>query len=115
MKTTSKTSLIATFAIVGAFTAGFATGPASAQNQPYRGPFQFDFKYDAAELGSLDGAQNLLARLQSVVAAYCGNEAVMAPQDRFNANKCVKLTMREAIAKFDNATVAQAYSTRADG
>ena len=65
MKTTSKTSLIATFAIVGAFTAGFASGPASAQNQPYRGPFQFEFKYDAAELGSLDGAQNLLARLQS--------------------------------------------------
>lgn len=115
MKTTSKTSLIATLAIAGAFTAGFATGPASAQNQPYRGPFEFQFKYDAAELGSLDGAQTLLARLQSVVTAYCGNEPNLSPQERFEANKCVKRTMREAIAKFDNATVAQAFSNRADG
>lgn len=115
MKTTSKTSLIATFAIVGAFTAGFASGPASAQNTPYKGPFEFEFRYDAAELGSLDGAQNLLARLQSVVTAYCGNAPEMSPQERFDANKCVKMTMRAAIAKFDNATVAQAFSNRADG
>lgn len=115
MKTTSKTSLIATFAIIGAFTAGFATGPASAQNLPYKGPFEFEFRYDAAELGSLDSAQVLLARLQSVVTAYCGNYSNMSPQERFEMNKCVRVTMRNAIAKFDNATVAQAFSNRADG
>lgn len=115
MKTTSKTNLIASFVIAGAFTAGIASGAASAQNQPYRGPFAFEFRYDAAELGSLDGAQNLLARLKSVITAYCGNEGVMSPQDRFEANKCVKRTMREAVAQFDNATVAQAFSNRADG
>lgn len=115
MKTTSKTSLIASIAIVGALSAGFASGSASAQNQPYRGPFKFEFKYDTAELGSLESAQNLLTRLQSVVAAYCGHETVLPPEERFLVNKCVKLTMRDAIAKFDNATVAQAFSTRADG
>jgi UrcA family protein len=115
MKTTSKTNLIASIVIAGAFTAGLASGTASAQNQPYRGPFEFEFRYDAAELGSLDGAQTLLARLQSVVTAYCGNDPTMSPQERFDANKCVKRTMREAIAKFDNATVAQAFSNRADG
>jgi len=115
MKTTSKTSLIASIVIAGALTAGFASGAASAENQPYRGPFEFKFHYDTAELGSLDGAQKLLSRLESVVAAHCGHERVQAPEERFLVNKCVKLTMRESIAKFGNATVAQAFSNRADG
>lgn len=114
MKPTSKTSLIACIAISGAFAAGFASGPASAQTD--RGPFEFEFKYDAAELASLEGAQNVLARLQSVVSAYCGNEATMSPEERFATNKCVKRTMRNSIDKFSNATVAQAFlQSRADG
>src|SRR5262245_56353622 len=82
MKSTSKTALIATLAITGAFAAGFATGPASAQTI-YRGPFEFEFKYDAAELGSVESAQNLLARLHSVVTAYCGDAPTLSPEERF--------------------------------
>ncbi len=115
MKTTSKTSLIASIVIAGALTAGFASGAASAQNQPYRGEFEIKFHYDPAELGSLDGAQTLLARLQSIVVAHCGNEPNMSPEEKFHANKCVKRTMRSAIAKFNNATVAEAFTNRADG
>ncbi len=115
MKTTSKTALIATLAITGAFAAGFASGPAAAQDLPYRGPFAFDFRYDASELGSVQSAENLLARLQSVVAAYCGDGSTLSPQERFDVNKCVKRTMRESIDKFGNSTVAQAFQSRADG
>ena len=115
MTSTSKTALIATIAITSAFAAGFATGPASAQTETYRGPFEFEFKYDAAELGSVDSAQNLLARLRSVVAAYCGDAPTLSPEERFTARKCVKRTMRASVEKFGNATVAQAFQTRADG
>ena len=114
MKSTSKTALIATLAITGAFAAGFATGPASAQTI-YRGPFEFEFKYDAAELGSVESAQNLLARLHSVVTAYCGDAPTLSPEERFTTTKCVKRTMRASVEKFGNATVAQAFQTRADG
>jgi len=113
MKSTSKTALIATVAIVGAFSSGFASGPAFAQVQ--RGPFEFEFRYDAAELGSVEGAKNLLARLQSVVTAYCGDVPGLSPEDRFTANKCIKRTMRASVEKFGNSTVAQAFQTRADG
>ena len=51
MKPTSKTSLIACIAISGAFAVGFASGPASAQDLPHRGPFEFKFRYDASEMG----------------------------------------------------------------
>jgi hypothetical protein len=81
MKPTSKTSLIACIAISGAFAAGFATGPASAQT--HRGPFEFEFKYDAAEFGNIESAQNLVSRLHSVVSAYCGKASTMSPQERF--------------------------------
>lgn len=115
MKTTSKTALIATLAITGAFTAGFATGPASAQDRPYRGPFAFDFRYDASELSTLEGAQNMLARLQSVVAAYCGDAPMLTSEERFAVKKCVKRTMSQSIDKFSSTNVAQAFQSRADG
>jgi len=114
MKPTSKPSLIACIAISGACAAGFATGPASAQT--HRGPFEFEFKYDAAEFGNIESAQNLVSRLHSVVSAYCGKASTMSPQERFETNICVKRTMRESIDKFGNATVAQAFlQSRADG
>jgi UrcA family protein len=113
MKTTSKTALIATLAITGAFAAGFSSGPAFAQNAPQT--FQFEFKYDAAELGSLDGANNLLTRLQSVVTAYCGANGKVPPSERWAKETCVERTMRDSIAKFASPTVAEAYETRARG
>ena len=114
MKPTSKTSLIACLAISGAFAAGFASGPASAQT--YRGPFAFEFKYDAAEFANIESAQNLVSRLQSVVTAYCGKTSTMSPEERHATNICVKRTMRESIDKFSNATVAQAFlQSRVDG
>jgi len=115
MKTTSKTSLIACLAISGAFAVGFASGPASAQDRPYHGPFEFEFRYDAAEMGTLEGAQNMLARLQSVVSAHCGNTSTLTNEERYAVKQCVKRTMSQSIAKFSNPTVAQAFQSRADG
>jgi len=115
MKTTSKTSLIACIAISGAFAGGFASGPASAQDLPHRGPFEFKFRYDASEMGSLAGAQNLLTRLEAAVSTYCGEDKMMSPKERADTEKCVDKTMRESITKFGNATVAQAFQSRADG
>lgn len=115
MKTTSKTSLIATLAVAGAFTAGFLTGPASAQDQIYRGPFEFEFRYDAAELGNVQSAEKLVTRLEAVVSAYCGERPTMSPEEKFTTSKCVKRTMRASIDKFENSMVAQAFQSRADG
>ena len=115
MKTTSKTSLIASFAIAGAFAVGFASGPASAQDLPHHGPFEFKFGYDAAELGTLAGAQTLLVRLETAVSRYCGEDKMMTSKERADTQRCVDKTMRESVAKFGNPTVAQAYQSRADG
>ena len=115
MKTTSKTSLIACIAISGAFAVGFASGPASAQDLPHRGPFEFKFRYDAAEMATLAGAQSLLIRLESAVSKYCGEDKMMSVKDRADTAKCVNRTMRDSIAKFGNPTLAQAFQSRADG
>ena len=113
MNMTSKTSLIATLAIAGAFTAGFASGPAYAQTLPE--PFKFDFRYDATELGSRESAEQLISRLHTAVSAYCGEKETMSLDERWSAKKCVKRTMSKTIDKFGNSTVAQAFQSRADG
>lgn len=115
MKTTSKTSLIACLAISGAFAVGFASGPASAQDLPHRGAFEFKFRYDATEMVTLTGAQTLLTRLESAVSNYCGEDKMMTSKERADMERCVDKTMRESIAKFGNPTVAQAFQSRADG
>lgn len=113
MTTKSNTALIACLAIAGAFTAGFLTGPASAQKNPE--PFQFQFAYTAEDMASLPSAKVLLARLERDVRGYCGANRKMTLNERSMVEACIATTMKDTIAKFGNATVAQAFQSRADG
>ena len=114
MKTQSKTALIACLAIAGAFTAGFLSGPASAEPQQAE-PFKFQFEYKVSETGSLPDAQKLLARLERDVRSYCGFNRKMTLDERETVNLCIAETMKATVAKFSNSTVAQAFQSRADG
>lgn len=117
MKTASSTtSLIACAAIVGAFAAGFATGPAFAQEASFSTEtFKFQFTYQPSELTAAPSAEKLLVRLQQDVRSYCGGNRKMTLDERSHVNECISKTMRESISKFDSATLAQAYETRAGG
>ena len=117
MKTmTSKSRLIATLAIATAFTAGFASGPATAQTSlPQLLKFEFKFHYTDAELGDLNSAQMLLTRLETEVFEQCGGERVMRPDRRHATMRCIDEAMQSSIAKFGSPVVAQAYQSRADG
>lgn len=113
MKTTSSTThLIAAAVIVGAATAGFASGPAFAQQTQ---PFKFQFIYDPAELTTAPAAEKLLVRLEQDVRSYCGGNRKMSLDERTRVDACIDATLKDSISKFGSATVAQAYANRADG
>lgn len=114
MKTTSKTALIACVAIAGAFTAGFMTGPASADPQK-REAFEFKFKFDQTEMTNLPQAKALLARLERDVRGYCGGYRKMTLDEASRVDACIDETMKATVSKFGNSTVAQAFQSRADG
>ncbi len=114
----STTNLIACAVITGAFTVGFMTGPAMAEDQPAdaRVPFKFDFGFAASEMTSVDRAEKLLVRLRQDVRGYCGGNQKMSLDERKFVNACIDQTMADTISKFGSATVAQAYNkSRADG
>jgi len=117
MKTSSSTtSLIACAAIAGAVAAGFATGPAFAEEASFRTEtFKFPFTYSTSELASAQRAEKLLVRLQQDVRAHCGGNRKMTLNEREHVTACINETMRESIGKFGSATLAQAYETRAGG
>ena len=117
MKTSSSTtSLIACAAIAGAVAAGFATGPAFAEETSFRTEaFKFPFSYSKSELASAPSAAKLLIRLQQDVRAHCGGKRRMTLNEREHVTACINGTMRESIGKFGSATLAQAYETRAGG
>ncbi len=70
MKTTSSTNLIACAVIVGAFTVGFASGPAFADQESHA-PFKFEFNFSPNELTSIPQAEALLVRLEKDVRRHC--------------------------------------------
>lgn len=114
----STTNLIACAVIAGAFTAGFMTGPALAEEQPAdaRQPFKFEFTYGESEITSAAQAEKLLVRLRQDVRGYCGGDRKMSLDERRFVNACIDQTMADTISKFGSATVAQAYNkSRADG
>jgi len=117
MRTTSSTTnLIACAVIAGAFAAGFATGPAFAQDASFSTEtFKFHFTYRPSELTEAPAAEKLLIRLQQDVRSHCGGNRKMTLDERSHVNDCINKTMRESITKFDSATLAQAYETRAGG
>lgn len=119
MKTVlSTTNLIVCAVIAGAFTVGFVTGPALAEEQPAtaKQPFEFHFGFEANEMTSLDKAEKLLVRLRQDVRGYCGGDRKMTLDERRFVNACIDQTMADTIGKFGSATVAQAYNkSRVDG
>lgn len=110
MKTTSSTNLIASIAIVGALVAGFATGPAFAEDET---PFQFKFDYSPNELTNAPAAEKLLVRLEREVRDYCGGNTKMSLHEKSLVSECVDTTLRASISKFGSPMVAQAFTTRA--
>ena len=117
MKTkSSTTNLIACAAIIGAFTFGFATGPAFAQKAApgEAETFKFTFSYQDAELTTAPAAEKLLVRLQKEVRSYCGGISKMTLDERAQVKDCVDATLRQSIDKF-GSTVAMAYQSRAGG
>jgi len=118
MKTSSSaTYLIASIAIAGSLIAGFATGPAFAQQVAFKtDQFKFAFSYQLGELAAAETAETLLLRLQREVRAYCsGGPRKMTLDERSLVDACTNATMRESIGKFGSATLAQAYAERSDG
>lgn len=114
MKTTTSTNLIACAVIAGAFTVGFASGPAFAE-QTNSKPFAFQFSYSPNELATVPQAEALLARLESDVRRYCGGYGRVPLGERRTVDACIDATMKESIAKFDSPAVAQAFQSRAAG
>lgn len=112
MKTTSTINLLACAVIAGAFTVGFVSGPAFAEQDA---PFKFEFNYSQNELTSIPQAEALLIRLEQDVRRHCrGN--VRRPLERGRiAKDCMDRTMKESIDKFGSPTLAQAWTSRADG
>lgn len=117
MKTASSaTHLIASAAIIAALAAGFATGPAFAQDASFKtDSFKFPFTYRTAELASEDSAEKLLLRLQKEVRRHCTGNQKMTLDERALVTACTNQTMRESIGKFGSSTLAQAYETRSGG
>jgi len=118
MKTMLSTTKLAACAVIaGAFAVGFASGPATAQTARIAAPdpFAFQFKFDAAEMGNLAGAENLLTRLQGAVHSHCGGNLRMSLNERKRVEACIDKTMQETVSRFGNSTLAEAYKSRADG
>ncbi len=116
MKTSSSTTnLIACITIIGAVAVGFATGPAFAQTGRDRNAFEFQFVYAPSELQTAQGAEKLLARLESQVRGRCIPQGRMTTDQHAQARTCVTETMQKTISKFASATVAQAYDLQTGG
>jgi UrcA family protein len=116
MKTISTTNLIAVAVIAGAFTAGFFSGPAMAQErQQDATPFEFEFQYSKQELSSAQNAKKLLRRLERRVRDYCGAERKIGLGEQEFVTACVTDTMKHSVSKFGSEALAQAYRLRADG
>ena len=115
MKTTvSKTHLAAAGIIAVAFIAGFASGPAFA-DQSKGDDFKFDFAYEKSELATSESAAKLLTRLESKVKRYCAGMAPTGSRLRKNDSACFKTTMDQTVASFGSAMVADLYKSRAAG
>jgi UrcA family protein len=108
----SATHFVAAGIIAGAFTVGFISGPAFAQQAE---TFGFKFKYEQSELGSADSARKLLARLESQVTKFCKNEAQTGSRLKKADPACVTATMDQTVASFGSDTVAQVYKSRTNG
>ena len=116
MKTSSSTTnLIACITIIGAVAVGFATGPAFAQTGRDRNAFEFQFVYAPSELQTAQGAEKLLARLESQVRGRCIPQGRMTTDQHAQARTCVTETMQKTISKFASTTVAQAYDLQTGG
>ena len=114
MKTNTSTNLIACAVIAGAFTVGFASGPAFAQHDR-NDPFEFRFTYSPNELATVPQAEALLVRLEQDVRRYCGGNRKMSVDERRFVETCIGATMKDSIAKFESPAVAQAFQSRAAG
>lgn len=114
MKTTSSTNLIACAVIVGAFTVGFASGPAFADQESHA-PFKFEFNFSPNELTSIPQAEALLVRLEKDVRRHCDGNRKMTLDERRFVQNCMEETMKQSIDKFGSPAVAQAFNSRADG
>lgn len=114
-KASSATNLIAFVTILGAVAAGFATGPAFAQTGSASDGFEFKFVYSATELQSAQGAEKLLARLESEVRDRCAPQGRITMDQQVLLRSCVNETMQKTVSKFASASVAQAYDVRAGG
>jgi UrcA family protein len=117
MKTTSSTTnLIACAVIIGAFTAGFASGPATAQEAtPQKAAssdadFQFSFAYEPHELNTAKGAEKLLVRLEDDVRSRCGGYGKMTLDERRHVDACIANTMKSTVPSFGSPTVTQAFA-----
>jgi UrcA family protein len=77
--------------------------------------FQFKFAYDPADLTTVESATRVLVRLENEVRDYCGGNRKMTINERAFVNQCVERTVKHAVARFGNSTLAQALENRADG
>jgi len=112
----SATHLIAVAIIGGAFSAGFFSGPAFAEELEQEvTPFEFKFHYSADELTSTPKAEKLVKRLERAVLDECGGERKMSLKERQLVSGCVAETMKTSIATFGSEAVAQAYRSRVGG
>jgi UrcA family protein len=113
MKTVpSATHLIAAGVVAGAFVVGFLSGPALAV-EPQVQDFQFKFEFTQSELASVDGAKQMLARLERKVRRHCDDTGRSLPQSY--VGECIDRTMSKAVANFGSAALAEAYKTRTGG
>lgn len=111
----SATQLLAVAIIGGAFSAGFFSGPAFAEQIQEVTPFKFEFRYSSAELTSTPKAEKLLKRLEGAVTRQCGGGRKLSLNEHRLVQGCVADTMKSTIATFGSETVAQAYRSRAGG
>ena len=109
----SKTHLIAAAVIATAFTAGFASGPAFADQKTEA--FSFKFAYDKTEFATSDSAGKLLTRLESKVKRFCAAQAPTGTRLKKGDDQCFKRTMQQTVDSFGSSMVAELYKTRADG
>jgi UrcA family protein len=111
----SATHLIAAAVIGGAFSAGFFSGPAFAEQLQETTTFKFKFHYSADELTSTPKAEKLVNRLERAVRRSCGGDRKLSLKEHQAVSGCVTDTMKSTIAGFGSEAVAQAYKSRAGG
>jgi UrcA family protein len=111
----SVTHLIAVAVIGGAFSAGFFSGPAFAEETQEVTPFEFKFHYTADELTSTPKAEKLVKRLERAVRDECGGDRKLSLKEQQLVRGCVADTMKSTIVTFGSEAVAQAYRSRVGG